>query len=98
MLRDIAYCFLPWARITYHGSRTTEEATPMKILFIRGTGVISSATVYEKPPSLLPISETTPLGNPYWTYAANKIACERLLQHAYRSDQFPATIARPSHL
>ena len=58
---------------------------------------ISSAAAYEKPPSSLPITETTPLGNPYWTYAANKIACEGLLQHAYRSDQFPATIVRPSH-
>ena len=58
---------------------------------------ISSASVYEKPPSRLPITESTPLSNPFWTYAANKIACEELLQHAYHTEQFPATIVRPSH-
>jgi nucleoside-diphosphate-sugar epimerase len=58
---------------------------------------ISSATVYEKPPSRLPITEDTPLSNPFWTYAANKIACEGLLQQAARSEGFPSTIVRPSH-
>ena len=58
---------------------------------------ISSATVYEKPPRRLPITESTPLGNPFWTYAANKIACEDLLQQVYRAEGFPITIVRPSH-
>ncbi len=58
---------------------------------------ISSATVYEKPPSRLPITESTPLGNPFWAYAANKLACEELLQHTYHTEQFPVTIVRPSH-
>lgn len=58
---------------------------------------ISSATVYEKPPSRLPITEDTPLGNPFWTYAANKVACEELLREAARREGFPATIVRPSH-
>jgi nucleoside-diphosphate-sugar epimerase len=58
---------------------------------------ISSATVYEKPPRRLPITEDTPLGNPFWTYAANKVACEELLQQAHRTEGFPVTIVRPSH-
>lgn len=58
---------------------------------------ISSATVYRKPPTSLPITESTPLGNPFWTYAQNKIACEDLLNAAYRHGDFPAVIVRPSH-
>ena len=58
---------------------------------------ISSATVYEKPPRRLPITESTPLGNPFWAYAANKVACEELLQQAHRTEGFPVTIVRPSH-
>jgi nucleoside-diphosphate-sugar epimerase len=58
---------------------------------------ISSATVYEKPPSRLPITESTPRSNPFWPYAAHKIACEERLEQAYRSAQFPVTIVRPSH-
>ena len=58
---------------------------------------ISSATVYEKPPRRLPITESTPLGNPFWAYAANKVACEELLQHAHRTEGFPVSIVRPSH-
>jgi nucleoside-diphosphate-sugar epimerase len=58
---------------------------------------ISSATVYRKPPASLPITESTPLGNPFWPYAQNKIACEDLLNTAYRNGDFPAVIVRPSH-
>jgi nucleoside-diphosphate-sugar epimerase len=58
---------------------------------------ISSASVYEKPPSRLPIVEDTPLGNPFWTYAANKVACEEALREAGRVEGFPVTIVRPSH-
>ena len=58
---------------------------------------ISSATVYEKPPRRLPITESTPRSNPFWPYAANKIACEERLEQAHRSEQFPVTIVRPSH-
>ncbi len=57
---------------------------------------ISSATVYQKPPASLPITESAMLHNPFWEYARNKIACENLLTHALRSG-FPATIVRPSH-
>lgn len=57
---------------------------------------ISSATVYEKPPRYYLITEATPLGNPYWDYARNKIACEARLVRAHREEGFPATIVRPS--
>ena len=58
---------------------------------------ISSATVYEKPPRRLPITESTPLEQPLLAYAANKIACEERLEQAHRTEQFPVTIVRPSH-
>ncbi len=58
---------------------------------------ISSASAYQKPVSRLPITESTPLRNPFWQYSRDKIACEDLLVEAYRSRAFPATIIRPSH-
>lgn len=58
---------------------------------------ISSASAYQKPPSRLPITESTPLRNPFWQYSRDKIACEDLLVAAYRERGFPATIVRPSH-
>lgn len=58
---------------------------------------ISSASAYQKPLSGLPITESTPLANPFWEYSRNKIACEDLLMRAYRLDGFPFTIVRPSH-
>lgn len=58
---------------------------------------ISSATVYQKPPASHIITEGTPLGNPYWEYARNKIACENALTELYRESGFPITIVRPSH-
>ncbi|HWJ09522.1 MAG TPA: NAD-dependent epimerase/dehydratase family protein, partial [Nocardioides sp.] len=38
-----------------------------------------------------------PLRNPFWQYSRDKIACEDLLVAAYRDEEFPATIVRPSH-
>ena len=58
---------------------------------------ISSAAAYQKPPSRVPVVESTPLRNPYWQYARDKIACEDALTEAYRSEGFPATVVRPSH-
>ena len=58
---------------------------------------ISSASVYQKPIRQLPITEETPLENPYWDYAQAKIACERRLLQAHRDINFPCTIVRPSH-
>jgi nucleoside-diphosphate-sugar epimerase len=58
---------------------------------------ISSASAYQTPPARLPVTESTPLRNPYWQYSRDKIACESLLTEAYREENFPATIVRPSH-
>ena len=58
---------------------------------------ISSASAYQTPPAHLPVTESTPLANPYWEYSRNKIVCEELLVNAYRKKGFPATIVRPSH-
>ena len=58
---------------------------------------ISSASAYQTPPRFLPVTESTPLHNPYWEYSRNKAASEALLQDLYRSEGFPATIVRPSH-
>ncbi len=58
---------------------------------------ISSATVYEKPPKSLPITETSPLGNTWWDYAQRKLACEQWLQQRWSESKFPITIVRPSH-
>ncbi len=57
---------------------------------------ISSASVYQKPPGHYLITESTPLANPFWDYARNKIACEERLMLAYREEGFPVTIVRPS--
>jgi nucleoside-diphosphate-sugar epimerase len=58
---------------------------------------ISSASAYQTPPARVPVTESTPLRNPYWQYSRDKIACEDLLATAYREEGFPATIIRPSH-
>jgi nucleoside-diphosphate-sugar epimerase len=57
---------------------------------------ISSATVYEKPPSKIPVTEDAPLENRWWDYAQKKIACENWLQQRAK-EAFPMTIVRPSH-
>lgn len=58
---------------------------------------ISSATVYRKPPPHWIITESTPLGNPFWKYAREKIACEEVLLKAFAEKGFPCTVVRPSH-
>ena len=58
---------------------------------------ISSASAYQTPPSRLPVTESTPLSNPFWEYSRDKIACEDALIRAYRQRGFPMTIVRPSH-
>jgi nucleoside-diphosphate-sugar epimerase len=64
---------------------------------IRQYVFISSATVYAKPAPKLPITEDTPLGNPWWEYAQKKQACEQWLLQQYAEKGFPVTIIRPSH-
>ena len=58
---------------------------------------ISSASAYQKPPGFLPITESTPLHNPFWQYSRDKAACELLLGQAGREKGLPFTIVRPSH-
>lgn len=58
---------------------------------------ISSASAYQKPPAQLPVTERTPLINPFWQYSRDKIACEELVLAAYRDRGLPVTIVRPSH-
>jgi nucleoside-diphosphate-sugar epimerase len=69
-------------------------------LFTGRTGqyvYISSASAYQKPVAHLPITESTPLKNPFWQYSRDKIASEDALVAAYRDADFPVTIVRPSH-
>ena len=58
---------------------------------------ISSASAYEKPITKLPITEETPLNNPFWQYSRDKAECEKILLDAFRTKKFPVTIVRPSH-
>jgi nucleoside-diphosphate-sugar epimerase len=57
---------------------------------------IGSASAYQKPGTHYLITESTPLANPHWDYSRNKIACEERLMKAYREEEFPVTIVRPS--
>ena len=69
-------------------------------LFAGRTGqyiFISSASAYQKPPTHIPITESTPVANPFWQYSRDKIACEDRLMREYREKQFPMTVVRPSH-
>ena len=58
---------------------------------------ISSASIYQTPPETLPVTEDTPLHNPFWEYSRKKIACEALLRAEFERSGFPYTIVRPSH-
>lgn len=83
-----------WIAFTPEHVRTDVE------LFSGRTGqyvFISSASAYQTPPERLPVTESTPLRNPYWQYSRDKIACEDILVREYREHGFPITIVRPSH-
>jgi nucleoside-diphosphate-sugar epimerase len=83
-----------WVAFTPEHVRTDLE------LFRDRTGqyvFISSASAYQTPPERLPVTESTPLRNPFWQYSRDKIACEELLVGAYRETGFPVTVVRPSH-
>ena len=81
-------------------SFTPEHVRTALDVFERCTGqyvFVSSASAYQTPPSRVPVTESTPLANPYWQYSRDKIACEELLVSAVRERRLPATIVRPSH-
>lgn len=66
-------------------------------LFTGRTGqyvFISSASAYQTPPATLPVTEETPLDNPFWEYSQAKIGCE---QRVRELDGLDWTIIRPSH-
>lgn len=58
---------------------------------------VSSASVYQKPPSNYLITESTAHTNPFWEYSRNKIAAEDFFISKYRQEGFPLTIVLPSH-
>jgi nucleoside-diphosphate-sugar epimerase len=58
---------------------------------------ISSASAYQTPPQKLPVTEETPLENPFWEYSRNKIACEEFLKLNAHKYGMKFTIVRPSH-
>jgi len=79
---------------------TPEHVEANLEVFLGRTGqyiFISSASAYQTPPVQLPVTESTPLDNPFWAYSRAKIACEERLVRAYREQRFPITIVRPSH-
>ena len=94
-LGDLAFdVVVDWIAYTKEHIETDLE------LFKNKTGqyiFISSASAYQTPPVSLPITESTPLYNPFWTYSQAKIDCEDRLIRAYRDEKFPITIVRPSH-
>lgn len=58
---------------------------------------ISSASAYQTPPAELPVTEKTPLENPFWKYSRDKIACEEYLTQNAARHNIIYTIVRPSH-
>ncbi len=59
--------------------------------------LISTTVVYEKPPRLLPVTESSPIGNRFSEYGRKKEAAERFLLDKFEQQKFPLTIIRPSH-
>ena len=87
-------CVVNWVAFTPdHIRQDIEILGPITDHYI----FISSASVYQKPPAHWIITESTPVGNPFWQYARDKIYCERALLAAFAGQGFPCTIVRPSH-
>ena len=87
VLRDLEFdAVVDWVAFT-------PEHVQADIELFRGrTGqyvFISSASAYQTPPARVPVTESTPLRNPFWQYSRDKIACEDLLVEAYRQTGFP---------
>jgi len=59
---------------------------------------ISSASAYAKPiDRFSPITERTPVANPYWEYSQKKAQMETALLAWHEQGRLPVTIVRPSH-
>jgi nucleoside-diphosphate-sugar epimerase len=79
---------------------TPDDVSAHPGLFTGRTGqyvFISTCSVFGRPVPNLPITESSPRRQPVFGYARDKIACELLLEDAYRSAGFPLTIVRPFH-
>lgn len=58
---------------------------------------VSSTAVYERPLPVDPVTEAHPIGNTGWSYAEDKVECERFFRQAHEERGFPVVIARPGH-
>jgi len=79
---------------------TPEDVRAHPGLFAGRTGqyvFISTCSVFARPVPQLPITESSPRRQPVFGYARDKVACELLLEDAYRGTGFPLTIVRPFH-
>jgi nucleoside-diphosphate-sugar epimerase len=88
-----------WDAVVDFIAFTPAEIEQRLALFRGRTGqyvFISSASAYQKPLGHWLITESTPLANPFWDYSRNKIACEERLVRAWRAEEFPMTVVRPS--
>jgi nucleoside-diphosphate-sugar epimerase len=83
--------------IAYTPADVAERIALCQAARVRQYIFISSASAYQKPASHHLITESTPLSNPFWQYARDKIACEDALVRAFREAAFPVTIVRPSY-
>jgi len=94
-VRNLTFdCIVNWVAFTPdHVRQDIDLFPPLTTHYI----FLSSASVYLKPPPHWFITEETPVGNPFWQYARDKIACEDVLLESWRSNGFPVTIVRPSH-
>lgn len=88
---DAVADFLSFSPDDVEGSLDVFEGRTGQYIFI------SSASAYQKPPAQLPVTEQTPLINPFWQYSRDKIRCEDLLFGAHRERGLPVTVVRPSH-
>jgi nucleoside-diphosphate-sugar epimerase len=98
-LRAAADTFKPNVVINFLGFVPEDVALDAEVFdgMIAQYIFISSATVYAKPHKTLPITENSPVGNPFTIYARNKRLCEEWLRERSRSTGYPVTIVRPSH-
>jgi nucleoside-diphosphate-sugar epimerase len=98
-LRQAAEAFRPDAVVDFLGYRPEQIESAIEAFGGRvGQYVfISSASVYQRPVAHYVITEKTPLANPFWEYARQKITCEERLLRAHKERSFPVSIVRPSY-
>ena len=99
LLRQVAEARRYDAVVDFLGYRTPQVETAIEAFAGRvGQYVfIATAAAYCKPVAHYVVTEATPLTNPFWEYARQKIACEERLRRAWEDDSFPVTVVRPSY-